>query len=114
MDANAAPLSELVVEFLVERLRIPREQLRPDSRLNQDLGVDGDDAYGLLIAFSEKFQVGPKGLTYLEHFGPEASLNPVTSWFPKSKIPITVDDLVQSAVSRKWQIRAKSQAPTSR
>lgn len=114
MNADApTPLSESVVEFIAERLKIPADRLRADRRLNQDLGVDGDDAYELLIAFSEKFHLPPEGLVYSEHFGPEASLNPVSLWFRNRKVPITIGDLIQSASTREWQIRAKSETTTS-
>lgn len=101
-------LTENVCIFLSDYLRLARKSVSINSRLLQDLGVDGDDAADVLAAFSKKFNVDLSGLELSRHFGPEASFNPLT-WLGqlltrgRSKpITITVKDLVISARRGRW------------
>jgi len=47
----------LVNDIFVESFEIPREQLRPDANLFQDLGLDSLDAVDLIVALQQKFDV---------------------------------------------------------
>ena len=46
-----------VYEFLVEELRVKREQLTPDVSLRDDLGIEGDDFVEFEEAFARRFNV---------------------------------------------------------
>lgn len=107
VNANTdASLTEAVVQFISEELRVSRERIRADSRLREDLRLDGDDADEVLLAFSEKFHVQLGEFHLADHFGPEASWNP-TFLKRKRRLPITIQDLINSAAAGVWQIRAK-------
>jgi Protein of unknown function (DUF1493) len=45
-----------------------------DSRIDQDLGISGDDNYELLEKFVEKFQLDHDKFDYLKHFYSEGEL----------------------------------------
>jgi acyl carrier protein len=96
---------DFVAEYLGER----KEKLSPDSRLLQDLGVDGVDAGELLEAFTETFSVDMTHFPFAKHFGPEAGFDPFyylyTLLFKRQKwrpIPITLRDLADAVRNKRW------------
>lgn len=50
-------LDARVIQLLVHRLGLPAEEIRPESRLVDDLGMDSLDALELAIATERQFQV---------------------------------------------------------
>jgi len=44
-------------QFIVDRVGVYEEEVKPESRLYDDLGVYGDDATELLIEYGKKFKV---------------------------------------------------------
>jgi acyl carrier protein len=50
---------------------LPIERIQPSSRLFHDLGIDGDDAEELLVAFGERFSLPIKDFPFSEYFGSE-------------------------------------------
>ncbi|MGD0345189.1 MAG: DUF1493 family protein [Terracidiphilus sp.] len=66
-----------------------------------DLGIDGDDAAGLLDDFAERFEVDMTGFVDRLYYGPEAS------WIPflpsrRRKRELTIDMLVRAAEAHRW------------
>ena len=106
MSANPpTSTSELVVEFIAERLRISADRLKPTSRLNHDRESMGTTLTSSLLPFLRNFVFAPKVSPT-----PNTSdlRDPVRWFFPKRRlVPITVEDLIKSASAGKWQIRAK-------
>jgi acyl carrier protein len=99
----------MVRDFVAEYLRERKEKLSPDSRLLQDLGVDGADAVELLEAFSEKFGVDMAHFPLSKHFGPEAGFNLFyylySLLFKRQKwrpIPITLRELAEAVRHKRW------------
>ncbi len=85
------------------------------SRLYQDLGADGTDAYELMVKLKEDFEVDMTNFVFENHFGAEHGFNPLVWIFwllfereklndkgAVKKIPITVLDLYESAKIKKW------------
>lgn len=73
MDPSDECLAEVqcfVAEFLNESI----ERVVPGTRLSEDLGVDGDDAYELMEAFAERYDVDLSDFRFHEHFGDEGCL----------------------------------------
>jgi hypothetical protein len=97
---------EEVFSWIQEKLRAWGKISRT-TRLGEDLGMDGDDAYEFLLEFSEKHQVCMDEFVFDKHFGPEAAANPLTliRWLfsmEKQFLPVTVDHLCRCAVARRW------------
>lgn len=87
---------------------MPAERITLLSRLREDLHVDGDDAEELLLRFADQFHVRPKNVSLADHFGPEASWSPLSFFFRRKQlIPITIQNLIDSASAGAWRIHAK-------
>jgi len=50
-------LFQAIVGFVAGEIGVRPEKIKADSRLREDLHVDGDDAYDLLTAFMKEFNV---------------------------------------------------------
>jgi len=74
-----ASLEERVVSFTADQIGMTPEEIRLDSRLLHDLGMDGDDAVEFFEKFSERFHVDVTALgnRWSQHFGSEGGVNPV-------------------------------------
>ena len=64
-------LANRVRQFVSDFCRKNRDQLRADTRLEEDLGITGDDAAELLEAFAGAFEIDPTEIEFHKHFGPE-------------------------------------------
>lgn len=111
-----------VVELLSEIRQYPKEKIRMDTSIVDDLGVAGDDADELFLAFDEKFGSDSSVLDFERFFGHEgmwpweaALMTLVLPWGliralfgkpfaeeTKEEINMRVSDLVDAAVSKRW------------
>ncbi len=64
-----------VREFISEWERIPLEKIELSTYIERDLGITGDDAEELIVAFQERFQVELSSFRFDQHFYPEVSLS---------------------------------------
>ena len=66
-------LEERIVKFIVQETSIKAKKVHLDSRLAQDIGMDGDDAVEFFEKFHKQFQVelDVLGSHWDEHFLPE-------------------------------------------
>jgi len=106
MSAN---VSEQVRRFISDFWRTPLERLEPQTKLEEDLGITGDDAWELLQKFGERFDIDLASLEFYKHFGPEGwGCNPLWLLCPPPgmsdyrKYPVTVDHLVRVAEIKRW------------
>ncbi len=100
-------LTEAVAQFVADEVGVRRDKVT-DSRLREDLGVDGDDAHDLLIAFAKRFHVRDENFVVTDHFGPEGSWFPFALMFRRMKLlPMTIQDLIDSAAAGVWRISSK-------
>lgn len=108
-----------VFAFVAERTELPLARLNPQTTLMGDLGIDGADAHDLMMAFERRFAVDMSTYRARRHFRPEGlpMLSPL-DWpdlafrhltekesTPESRarrVPITLQDLIDSATARKW------------
>jgi acyl carrier protein len=67
-----------VISFLGEWLSCDDKKLGLDTRIGEDLGVDGDDAVELLEEYSKRFSVDISNFPFNEYFGPEVGSNPIS------------------------------------
>ena len=94
--------------MVAERMGVKEERLGPDTRLAEDVGMDGDDAGEFLDAFRDEFGVDMAGFDFDLYFGGEGFFPPLYLYwllFDRRKlrsIPVTLADLAASAEAKKW------------
>jgi hypothetical protein len=77
------------------------------------LGLDGDDAYEFMQAFSERFSVDLSAFPYNKYFGPEgnallplmiimAIIRRLTTGMWSASAPLTLLQLAEAAEKRSW------------
>ena len=98
-----------IFKFLSEELSISIEELNINSDINEDLGVDGDDFFELMEAFSKNFNVDISNYLWYFHHGEEGLNIPGGIFFKPpynrvNRIVITPKILLESANSKKWLI----------
>lgn len=120
-----AELYARVSAFVADQRGESEEKLTPDTRLQDDLGVDGDDGFELIEAFCEEFEIqNTSEINLTKYFAPEGC-NPfeIYVWLyyeipvdlyywvvgrekpreePNSDIPLTLRNLVKSAEAKQW------------
>jgi acyl carrier protein len=64
-------LRHRVQQFISEQIDYPYDRITPETRLQSDLGIDGDDGAEFLDRFQQEFVVDMSMLQYAQHFGPE-------------------------------------------
>lgn len=123
---TSASLEEEVIVFVAEFTRYPAAKITPRTTLFGDIGIDGDDGDEILAAFMERFQVDMSACRPV-HFGiegfvPWALLHWIyQAWLarteknstPESRaglIPITVQDMIESARARRWVLKYEEAA----
>src|ERR1700761_3558105 len=87
-------------QFIVDRVGVYEEEVKPETRLYDDLGVYGDDATELLIEYGKKFKVDVSKFMAADYFkGEGIDLISGLLWLfkgkrrmPKYKV-LTVNDL---------------------
>jgi hypothetical protein len=78
-SARRNDLSEDVVGWLRDYLQLPTSMtLMPETSVNLDLGVDGDDGAEFLDAFAKRFAVDITSFAHARYFGPEAGASPIS------------------------------------
>jgi Protein of unknown function (DUF1493) len=101
-----------VCAWLREYLKLgAHARLTLDTRINFDLGVDGDDGADLVRDFSARFACDMTLLNSSHHFGPEAGMSmlkplaTLLNWVMRSEQntlrPLRVGDLVKYAAGEK-------------
>lgn len=91
-----------VIQFVSENIGCDPSRLTPDTRLFEDLGIDGDDAEDLMRDFASHFTVDLTGYEHLQHFGPEAGWSPIAIHPSGLSVPITLVCLAEAAAAGRW------------
>ncbi len=103
-----------VESFVLRSWPASKGPLSPDTRLLEDLGMDGTDAAEFMEAFSKEFNVDMSEFEFDKHFGPEGFspldlFDIVYCWLGRifkkdlsGDIAITLRDLVSAAEAKKW------------
>jgi hypothetical protein len=111
MESAADPLKERICDLVSRQCGIRPEKIGSASRLLHDLGIDGDDAAELLSDYSTIFAVDMSGFDFDRFFRGEPHLfNFLRFWFGSKAelLPLTVEDLYQSALHKKFVERASA------
>lgn len=103
---NRATKLELEAIFL-EQAGLKPDELFSNSRLEQDCGVTGDDAWELLEAIHEKFGTDLSDLDFEQYFRGEAEglLSPLLNRSREKHrraFPVTVGHIFQVVEKGKW------------
>ena len=87
------------------------ESLSLDTRIEEDLGATGDDAWELIEDVRKEFGIDFSSFDFLKHFSPEAGFasHPDYGYYP-----ITVRHLVEVALSKAWFLPPISEGNFSR
>lgn len=93
-----------VIEFVVRETSANRSRLSLDTRLREDIGIDGADAVDFFEHFASTFGVDLSGFDISRHFGPEASFNPLHSIFGTQRhwVETTIRDLTRAVRLKRW------------
>ncbi|MCQ3829370.1 DUF1493 family protein [Microbulbifer elongatus] len=100
---------EEIYNFLVEEQALKLEAIHPQSDLNTDLGVEGDDFSELIESFAEKYEVDMASYRWYFHHCEEGwnlgALIFKPPYMQVQRISVTPDILLQAAKSRVWPIQ---------
>jgi hypothetical protein len=75
------------------------ESISLESRLLEDLGMEGDDAQEFFQRFAREFDVDLSAMRWRRHFSDEGFF----SWSTPD-IPVTVRDLIDAASAKRWSM----------
>lgn len=103
---NETNIMEDIKQFIFEKTQINCNKLSPESKILEDVGLDGDEAYKFLNDFSEKFDTDLSGLNFDSYFNSEGFdiISFLKSLVKKSSRlqPITLKDLEIAVLKKKW------------
>jgi acyl carrier protein len=102
-----------IIKFISEFTAVKAEKITPNTLINIDLGVDGDDGAELLEEYSKRFNVDLSPISEV-YFGPEGMPISLIILWPyylvrwllgyKTNVlaPLSVSQLIKSAEAGKW------------
>jgi acyl carrier protein len=111
VNSNEERLQQKIFALISNNQGIKLKDISLTKSINFDLGVDGDHAVELLLAYSGEFHVDiePLGEEWDRYFGSEPSLRTLlrqtTSFLTRKrhpKLPLPVSRLVASARAGRW------------
>ena len=104
-------IEQQVRKFVSDFWGVKLERLKPETRLEKDLGMTGLDGLDFLEKFSERFNIDMTECDPSKHFGPEGC-NPLLlllsllykpAWMENlDRYPVTIDHLVRVAETKWW------------
>jgi acyl carrier protein len=97
---------EQLKEFIIDKYFgfQPNKPIAENTRIGEDLGIDGDDAVEFFEKVEEEFKVDFKDLNIGKYFNGEG-FNPIlfiVNFFSKRKPSITIKDIANSIEMGKW------------
>jgi len=98
---------------------VSEAEITPETRVVEDLGMDGDDGHAFLEVFADAFQVDMEGMAPLNYFGDEPSIWGISPLVPiiaalsprfrsyarhaaRGRRVLTVRNLVATARAQRW------------
>lgn len=101
-----------LLEFTAMATGVPISKLSINSRLFEDLGLEGDDALEFMDSYFEKFKVDSADFQFGDYFGPEGFdligllINLIFDFLrgnSQSLKPLRISDLINSAQQGMWE-----------
>jgi len=109
MDQETADVYSEVLELVARFSGGDKQRLTLDSRINFDLHIDGDDAEELLAELQRRYKIDWTGLNFSRYFDSEPHLFNIIprlrrrfSKTPKQHEPLTIGDLTEAAIRKRW------------
>ena len=109
MDEDSSTYDS-VAGLLYDMQATARDVVTAETRLRQDLQMDGDDAVAFLDQVSRCWEVNLDGFEFTRFFLGEAEISSPVSWLlrrvspsRRRKIPITVGHLVSVIDTGRWR-----------
>lgn len=103
-----SPRLDDIIDLLVEQSRVPRARIMPDSDLESELGITGDDHFQLMEEFMKRFEVNMLEYRWYFHCAEEGTAIFSRIFKPPNKrvehIPVTPAVLLQAAELRRWPL----------
>ncbi len=99
-------ISEQVIDLILEHAGALRDEILPEVYLEDDLGLTGDDAWELMGALHNKFNVDFTEFEFSLHFGPEAGLYVAKEY---GYYPVSVQHLIEVTEDKKWKLPPKNE-----
>ena len=97
---------ETLVKAILFFEQYSSDPIRKDTEVNNDLGLIGDDADAMLLAFMEKFNVNLENINFTNYFVPELVFKYwYYKWFKPDKLkrrPLTVEHMAEVAERGHW------------
>jgi len=94
-----------LLEFIKQHTKT-QKLLKPTTKINHDLGLDGDDALEFMQAYADTYNVDLTNFVFHNYFGEEKSINPVAlirHLLKGSELkPLTIEMLMDASISRVW------------
>ena len=99
---------ETVIQIVADESGVRPEKLTDQTRIVEDLYLDGDDVVEIVERVSTTFNVDVANYRWYHHHGPEGC-NPLWLivrpwWMRKTHIPIRMADLIEAANTKVWPI----------
>lgn len=109
-SGGAADLEQAVRQLLHDFTGVAPARIHGDTTLQEDLGLEGDDAGDLMAAYAERFNVDLRDFEFERYFDVEGAFNPirflVLRLFRPGRLrrpPIRVSQLVAAAEAGRWR-----------
>lgn len=102
-----------ISQLIHNHIGYPIEQISLSSRLTEDIGFDGDDAWRFIEEFAIKYDVDMQDFEFYDYFGPDIASEisyflwrlemrfRQGKWLEHDKV-VTVKKLVNAARQRRW------------
>jgi Protein of unknown function (DUF1493) len=112
MTANSqfeTGLYEKIRSFVLEETST-RKPISPQTDMEWDLGISGDDAAEFMLRFADEFDVDISGFRFNTYFGSEGANLIALVWSlligRRSRKPLTIGLLLEAAENNRWPPQA--------
>ncbi len=99
VEKGTGNLFAALVLFIKDCTGVHDIAISRESLIEDDLGVTGDDAADLILAFSKKYKVDISNFNFTEYFYDDPSIMDVISFNSKSIKPFTVAHLEKAIIA---------------
>ena len=86
-----------ILEFIEEHHCVPKQEMHMESKIEKDLGITGDDACEILVAFGKKFHVDVAQFMAADYFNAEGASRIWCTYNPNLKT-LTIGHMVKASI----------------
>jgi hypothetical protein len=92
---------QMTIRFIAREWPIDPQKLTPETRIERNLGITGDDAYNLMCKFFKEFTIDGAKFNFDDHFNSEGWTLSLAH-LRKKRRDITIEDLGRAIETRAW------------